>query len=102
MSSFKIMLSTCIKSAIVVLTLKICLSHERISSKNGKMMKTIEDNSTIETGAKAVSSGEDKKNELGPRLWAESARKVLGDRIARVQNEEKKKKLTMNLSLSTH
>ena len=42
----------------------------------------------IETWSKGGSSGNNKMNESGPRLWIEGARKMLDNRRARVQNEE--------------
>ena len=56
-----------------------------MNSKNGKMPK-IENNSTIKKGQKDRAS-EKTKNESGPRLWTEVARKMLDDGRARIQNE---------------
>ena len=62
-----------------------------MNSENRKNLKIIEDNSTIETGSKGGSSGNNEMNESGPRLWIEETRKILEDGRARIQNEENEK-----------
>ena len=84
------------KTAIVVLTLKLYFSHKRMNSENIKMLKTIENNSTIWTGSKGGSSGENKANESGPMLWIEGASKILDNRRARFKM---KKKITKNKTI---
>ena len=56
------------KTAIVALTLKLYFSHKIMNSEILKMLKIMENNSTIEMGSKGGSSGENKTNELGSRL----------------------------------
>ena len=63
------------KTAIASLTLKLHFTHKRMNSENVKFLKTIEDNSAIETGSKWGSSGNNKMNEYRPRLWIEGAKK---------------------------
>ena len=56
------------KTAIASLTLKLHFAHKRMHSENGKNLKIIEDSSTIETGSKGGSSGNNKVDESRPRL----------------------------------
>ena len=56
------------KTATTSLTLKLCLSHERMKSENGKITKAIENNELIEKGFKGGSSGHNDVEDSGPRL----------------------------------
>ena len=72
-----------------------------MNSENGKVLKIIEENETIEKGLKVGSSGCNKMEESGQRMWIEGARKMLEDRRAKNQNEETEK-ITSNKTIMEH
>ena len=78
------------KMAIYSLTQKLHVSHERMKSENGKIIKTIENNELIEKGFKRGSSGCNSMENSGPRLWIEGERKMLEERRAKLQNQDSK------------
>ena len=86
------------KMAIASLTLKLHVSHERMKSENGKIIKIIENNKLIEKGFKGGSSGCNAIGNSGPRLWIEGRRKMLEERKEKLQTQDSKE-ITSNKNI---
>ena len=74
------------RTATEALTIKLCMSHQRMKSENGKLMQMIENNQMIESGAGSIESQINNKACLGKKLWTENVVKMLNERNATIRN----------------